>query len=172
MDELLKKEETMWSKRSRASWLRDGDKNTAFFHRKASRRRKRNSIQRIKNETGCWVREEEGIKEVVRDYFMKLFHSSSPTKIEEVTSVVTERITDQMNESLAKEYSKEEVMEALQRMHPTKAPGPDGMPVLFYHKFWHLISPDVLDIVLGVLNKQMNPKAINHTHICLIPKIL
>ncbi|XP_062013360.1 uncharacterized protein LOC133729796 [Rosa rugosa] len=42
---LLAQEETYWRQRSKAFWLKDGDKNTAFFHRKTSNRRSKNRIK-------------------------------------------------------------------------------------------------------------------------------
>ena len=52
LDVLLRQQEIFWRQRSRISWLNHGDRNTKFFHNKASQRRRRNYIQGIKTKNG------------------------------------------------------------------------------------------------------------------------
>lgn len=56
--ELLQTEETIWRQRSRAIWSKEGDKNTKFFHGKASQRKKVNELKKIKDATETWWRGE------------------------------------------------------------------------------------------------------------------
>jgi len=51
-----------------------------------------------------------------------------------------------------------------------KAPGADGMPSIFYKKFWSLIGELVKKEVLDVLNGGPIPDGWNDTIIVLIPK--
>ncbi|KAJ1432733.1 Endonuclease/exonuclease/phosphatase [Sesbania bispinosa] len=53
-DEVLRLHELYWQQRSRALWLQEGDKNTKFFHNKASMRQKHNTITKLKNDSGEW----------------------------------------------------------------------------------------------------------------------
>lgn len=77
---LLLDEEIFWKRKSRADWLKEGDKNTKFFHFQASSRRRKNKIWGIENAQGEWTKENENIEKELCGYFVKLFATSSPTQ--------------------------------------------------------------------------------------------
>ena len=56
-------------------------------------------------------------------------------------------------------------------MHPTKAPGPNGMSTIFFQKYWDVVGNDLICMVLNVLNMNMSISSINRTNITLVPKI-
>ena len=76
-----------------------------------------------------------------------------------------------MNQLLIQEFIREEIEVALDQMHPTKAPGPDGMSTIFFQKYWGIVGNDVICMVLNVLNSNMSMVEINKTNITLVPKI-
>ena len=55
-------------------------------------------------------------------------------------------------------------------MAPLKAPGPDGMPPIFFQYYWDSIGDDVSCAVLCCLNSSIIPASLNQTFITLIPK--
>uniref|UniRef100_A0A2N9HR00 RRM domain-containing protein n=1 Tax=Fagus sylvatica TaxID=28930 RepID=A0A2N9HR00_FAGSY len=149
---LLGKEEKFWRQRSRISWLSQGDRNTKYFHGRATQRRRRNSVYRLRDEWGSWHESNEEIAEIMLEYYNSLFTTSSPTNLAEAVEEVQSVVTEDMNDSLIREFRAEEVQQAIQQMAPSKAPGPDGMPPIFYQKYWHVVGSDVTMAVLSCLN--------------------
>lgn len=168
---LLEREEKMWSQRSRASWLQEGDRNTRFFHSRASQRRRRNTIVGLSDDNGSWCDQPNQVVGIALDYFQNLFHTMGPTDVDRVLDHIPHVITEDMHSILSKEYSASEVERAIMQMGPRTAPGPDGMPPLFYQSFWPLIGNDVTAAVLSSLNSGSILQAINHTYITLILKV-
>ena len=59
LNKLFSTEEVMWKQRSRNCWLQLGDRNTSFFHEKASKRQQQNTISRLMDSNGIWQDKEE-----------------------------------------------------------------------------------------------------------------
>ncbi|XP_065622526.1 uncharacterized protein LOC136064552 [Quercus suber] len=125
INELLDSEEIMWHQRSKVQWLGLGDLNTKYFHTRGSDRRRRNTINSIMDENGNWHDSIDGIAEVAMSYFKNMFSTSYPTRISEVLDAIPTRVTEEMNQLLIQEFTREEVKAALKQMHPTKTPGPN-----------------------------------------------
>lgn len=80
-------------------------------------------------------------------------------------------VPDSLNIDLVSPFLKHEVDTTLKQMASLKAPGPDGMPPIFYQHYWDSISDDVSCAVLSCLNSSNIPASLKHTYVTLIPKI-
>ncbi|XP_050125540.1 uncharacterized protein LOC126602671 [Malus sylvestris] len=87
-----------------------------------------------------------------------------------VLSVVSHKVTAEMNISLLAPFSDDEIKIALFQMHLTNAPGPDGMTLEFYQKHWPIVGHDICEGVRSLLSSRNMMRKINFTHVTLIPK--
>ncbi|KAK5785641.1 hypothetical protein PVK06_040243 [Gossypium arboreum] len=149
-----------------------GDKNTSSFHKFASPRRHMNRIHGLQRYDGSVATNSIEIGNIARDYFVNLFESSGTGNMDHILSGVPCCISESMNQCLLVIYSKEEVIEALNGIGPTKASGPDGFPTIFFQKYWNIIGKDTCNFCLGILNDGKSLEEINKTKLVLILKIV
>ena len=135
INSLLFQDELFWRQRSRSIWLPAADKNTKYFHQRASQRRRKNHIHGFMDNMGRWCTSEPDIERVAESFFQNLFTSSNPTNMEEVLDSVDRVVTLDMNHTLLQQFTPEEVKIALFSMHPSKSPGPEGMSPFFFQKY-------------------------------------
>src|SRR5438105_356478 len=76
-----------------------------------------------------------------------------------------------MNDDLCKPYSDGEIKAALFQMSPTKAPGPDGFPTLFYQTHWDFFRLEICNFVRSFLEGGEIPEGLCDSIIVLIPKV-
>ena len=76
----------MWKQRSRNKWLKEGDKNTKYFHCRANQRNRRNLIIGLKDDNGTWVEDEANLGKVVERYFEQIFTSLNPSGFDNILS--------------------------------------------------------------------------------------
>jgi hypothetical protein len=171
LDKLENQRDVYWKQRAKVNWLTKGDRNTSFFHSFASERKKHNRIKHLKLEDGSVVEGEAEMAAVVTNYFNELFTSSAGHRMNELLEHVVHRVTPEMNDMLLREFTREEVKDALNCIGDLKAPGPDGMPAIFYKWFWDIIGDRVTDEVLQVLCADDLPAEWNETNVALIPKV-
>ncbi|KAL5567823.1 hypothetical protein UlMin_024398 [Ulmus minor] len=173
LDVLRYKEERYWQQRSKDTWLKCGDRNSKFFHQKASARQVKNRMEGLFDINEQWCTDEEGMARIAVNYFQTLFASSSPSisNLARVLDTVEPRVTQDINAQLEKPFIPADVKTAIFQMAPSKSPGADGMSALFYHNYWHVVGDEVATACLGVLNEGMSLASTNETLISLIPKV-
>jgi hypothetical protein len=136
LDELLQREEMHWRQSSRINCLREGDRNTKYFHRKATWRQSKNRIKRIKGMNGNWTDDPGEIESMATSFFTDLYTKDHETDPGELIDKLQSSISADMNTKLCSEFSDREIGDALFQIGPLKAPGPDGMPGRFFQRNW------------------------------------
>jgi hypothetical protein len=170
MDELLYREEIAWLQRSRITWLREGDQNTKFFHRQASKRQKKNKIRKLKRSDGSWTMDTRETENMTSAFFQNLYTKDDSVIPDGVTNLVEAVVTDAMNEALCANYTEKEISDALFQIGPLKAPGPDGFPARFLQRNWGLFKEEVVAAVQLFFETGVMPSEVNDTAIVMIPK--
>ena len=67
-----KQEEIFWWQKTRIKWVKEGDKNTKFFHRSKIQYRQKNKICRIKKEDGDYAEDQKEIERTLTDFYSNL----------------------------------------------------------------------------------------------------
>ena len=171
INELMVKENKMWRQRAKSFWLVGGDKNSKYFHSRATQRHHRNRIIGINNSLGRWVHHSKEIAEAFIEYYQNLYTSSNSVLGDNDLNSIPTLVTAEMNNQLSQEFMEWEVQTELKQMAPLKAPGLDGMPPIYYQNYRNLVGEDVTNTILSYLNSATLPHPLNHTFITLIPKI-
>ncbi|XP_021721054.1 uncharacterized protein LOC110688597 [Chenopodium quinoa] len=123
LNDLHDKNEAYWFLCSRVFEIKDGDRNTKYFHHMAAQRRSKNYIKGLMNTDGVRLTGNKDIEKIILDFYGSLFAkgATDDTLTEEVLNCVPTLVTEGMNLSLCRAYSEAEIFAALSQMSPYNA---------------------------------------------------
>ena len=155
--------------KSRAKWLKEGDCNSAYFHKVINFRRNYNALQGILID-GVWVQQPDVVKREAVNFFLKRFteqNLSRPT----LDGVQFPSINQRQREELIAPFSDQEIKEAVWSCGGDKCPGPDGFNFNFIKEFWGVMKPEFRRFVDEFHAHGSFPRGSNASFLALIPKV-
>ena len=161
-------EETHWRRVSRELWLKEGDRNTGYFHRMASAYRRANFMDKIKI-NGVRLLGEQEVRERVVNAYQQLLSESSDWKAD-IGRLQLNQISLQEARMLELPFSEAEVQAALMDLNGDKAPSPDGFTLAFCQNCWDFAKEEILDMFKEFYEQNVFLKSLNETFLVLLPK--
>ena len=160
-------EEISWRQKSRALWLREGDKNTKFFHRLANSNRRYNSISSL-SINGVLSTDSDTISECITNFYSHLFEEEGDRPL--LDGLDFSMISGEDAVWLERPFDEEEVAGVVAGFNGDKAPGPDGFSMGFFQCCWDILNPDVMAVLNYFHGLSSFEKSLNATFVSLIPK--
>jgi hypothetical protein len=173
MVERRAQEETLWRQKSCIQWLKEGERNTKFFHRSMLQRRHTNRITHLVSDQGLEIQKHADIEKELLSYYKNLLTEPPIDRTRAIDSIlkhIPKEVTNEQNEVLMHPITQEEVDQALRDTPIGKAPGPDGFTSDFFHHCWDIIREEVWEIIEDSRKSGQVLQALNATFITLIPK--
>ncbi|KAI9192521.1 hypothetical protein LWI28_024081 [Acer negundo] len=149
LDVLLRKQECFYRDRSRVRWLRNGDRNTSFFHASIKRRQYRNTISAL-SINGVLSEDRPTIRDHIISYYFGLF-SSDVSRVGRdlsiVDDVIPSLVTAAENAFLTSVPSADDINDAVFAMDAVSALRTDGFSGSFYQRCCDVVGSDVVLVV-------------------------
>jgi len=119
------------------------------------------------------VHDQAGMMKIALDFYKNLFAR------EDIGDLILGRdfwdasdlVSEEENEILCAPFSEDETKEAIFSCYGEGAPRPDGLPFLFYQKFWDLIKHDIVRMFQDFHKGELSLRRLNFAMLTLIPKV-
>ncbi|GKD88950.1 hypothetical protein Tco_1364457, partial [Tanacetum coccineum] len=139
-------QERFLKQKAKVEWLRVGDSNSAYFHKKVKGRISRNRINVVTNLKGDTFTDDHVAKAFVTHYKAFLGQPGENTPFSDL-NLFYNRLDVEEAVAMVHPVTKQEVREAMFSMGNDKSPGPDGYTVAFFKESWDIVANDVTMVV-------------------------
>ncbi|GJX80231.1 hypothetical protein Tco_0328380 [Tanacetum coccineum] len=167
----LKDKESFLKQKSKATWLKEGDMNSKYFHNVVKGRLNRGRIYSVEDVNGiAHFRNDDGTQ-FVSQFQNVLGKSSNVKPIEDPYYLFHNKLSAADALFMIRDVSDDEVKMALFDIDRNKAPGLNGFSSHFFKAAWSTIGADVCKAVKEFFKSGKLLKEVNTTVISLVPKL-
>jgi len=119
------------------------------------------------------VYDQKGMMQIAVDFYKNLFakETDSNVKLGDNFWDKEDKVNSEENKLLMAPFSEAEIKSAIFSCYAEGAPGPDGLPFLFYQKFWDLIKKGLVDMFEDFHKGRLDLYRLNCALVTLIPKV-
>ena len=138
--------------RSRVQWWEEGERSSKYFHNLEKRNAKDKSWHKILEKDNTLSYGTEKILNRQVEFYKDLYSSGHIEQTEGdffINYMPNEKILSEESKLfLDKELSLNELYQSMSKMKLNKSPGPDGIPVEFYKKYWSSVGTDLHEVLV------------------------
>ena len=123
---------------SHAQWLEEGERPSRYFFNLQRIKAQKSHISSVYDLNGTEVSSQEEIEKAHVNFYSRLF-SEEPVDAalqDDLLPSLPRQLSSDQASSCEGQMMLDEMTSALKKMNSNKAPGPDGLSVEFYVKFW------------------------------------
>ncbi|KAK1370197.1 hypothetical protein POM88_036289 [Heracleum sosnowskyi] len=152
----------MLKQKERVEWLKEGDRNSKFFHQAIQKRRVRNSIKKLIS-NGRLSSDPLEIKHEVKAHLQQVFRKRKEFNIFSVKGLISHKLSKLEADLLERSAVIEEVELALVQSGSDKDPGPHGLNAGVLKALWRYLKDYMLAFVNNFMSKGEIPLATSNT---------
>ena len=160
-------EEICWRQKSKALWIREGDRNSKFFLRTANSHRRFNTINNLVVK-GELTSNPSSIAACI-SLFYKQLYSENEGQRPLLDEVEFSRISGEDAAWLDRPFEEEEVYGVIKDCNGDKSPGPDGFLMAFFQSCWDFLKQEIMELFGNFHSQAVFEKSLNATFLTLIP---
>ncbi|GJZ55694.1 hypothetical protein Tco_0610887 [Tanacetum coccineum] len=169
-NEVVLLEERFLKQKAKIQWLKEGDSNSAYFHKVVKSRTSRSRIDAVTNSEGV-VFENDMVPNAFVAHLESFLGLAGETRGFNVINLFNSCLNEQEANDMVRNVTAQEVKEAFFSIGDDKSHGPDGYTAAFFKEAWNVVANDVTNAICEFFRNGTLLKELNHTIIALIPKV-
>lgn len=166
--EALRDSKIFWAQKAHSKWRSKGDKSTNFFHQWTNSKQRLSKISHLVTEGGV-VEDMSVIKDHLVSFYENLYKEKKYGR-PLADGVELNKLEEGEAEELQKDFTENEILQALGTIEGDKTPGPDGFPMVIFKKCWGFMKKEIMEVVRELQENGFFSWRLNNTFISLVPK--